>query len=61
MTGVDGVEALLVKSCNETSVPSVFLIINLTARLGTNVQEPTSSRLAPGMEGVGRVGGGDGR
>ena len=48
--GVDGVRVLLVKSSNESPVPSAFLIVNLAG--GTNVRESTSSRLVkPTAEG----------
>ena len=50
---------LLVKFSNETSSPSAFLTVILAAVRGTNAREPTSSRLAPDMEGVDGVGGGD--
>jgi hypothetical protein len=50
---------LLVKISNKTSVPSAFLIVSLAAARGTNVSEPTYSRLAPDMEGVDGVRGGD--
>ena len=59
MAGVDGVGVLLVKIPNETSVPMAFLIVDLAGARGTDVYEPTSSRLALGMEGVDEVGGGD--
>ena len=49
---------LLVKFSNETSSPSAFLTVILAAVRGTNVREPTSSRLAPDIEGVDGVGGG---
>ena len=50
---------LLVKFSNETSVPSAFLIVSLAAARGTNARELTSNRLAPDMEGVDGVGGGE--
>ena len=48
---------LLAKFSNETSSPSGFLTVILAAVRGTNVREPTSSRLAPDMEGIDGVGG----
>ena len=48
---------LLVEFSNETSSPSEFLTVILAAVRGT--RETTSSRLAPDMEGVDGVGGGD--
>ena len=59
MTGVDGTGVLLVKFCNETSVPSAFLTVTLAAVRGTNVRKPASSRLTLDREGVDGVGGGE--
>ena len=58
--GVVGVGVLLVRFSKETSVPSAFLTVTaLAVACRTNVHEPASRRLAPDIEGVDGVGGGD--
>ena len=58
MAGVGSVGVFLVKFSNKTSVLLAFSIVSLAAAHGTNVREPTSSRLVPDTEGVDAVGGG---